>query len=436
MDGQPIKTRSLQRELTRWVFFITLTVCALGGITTGLVAYFEAQETQDEVIFQIAQLISSADVTNSSHFDYYHEESTIVVQSLQDERGLFHIPPSRPDGFVSIESKGVEWRLYLITKADQQRFVVAQQTELINEIASASAMSAILPMFISAIILLVLIRWLVLSRLKPVVALAKIADRQDSANPGPLSTESIPTEIIPFVDAINRLLTRTKETIAAQNRFIANASHELRTPITALSLLAENLANARSQSEHSERMSLVLSSLERLNSLVNQLLNLARLQNRSADSGENVYLNEIVQQVVIALYPLAEQKNIDLGITNTTETTVRNINNGLNQLIENALANAIHYTPNNGKIDVEVRIVFNMAQLTIKDTGPGIDDEDMANIFTPFYRSKDNDQPGSGLGLAICAEIAEGHKGTITLENYKTGGLVFTYKQPVSMNGK
>ena len=436
MDGEKLNPRSLQNELTFWIFIITLTICTMGGVSAGLLAYFEAREMQDEVLFQIAQIISGEENNDSQKPKYHHKDSTIIVQSSLDNHGPLDISSIDSDGFATIDSKGDSWRIYHISKQDNRQFIVAQQTELRNEIAWASAMSAILPICLLAIILLILIRWLIYSRMKPITRLSKMVDRQSTNDLNPLSIQSIPLEILPFVDAINRLLVRTKQSMAEQRRFIADASHELRTPITALSLLAENLDQSKSLSEQTKRLGLVRHGLDRLNNLVNQLLNLARLQSTQANSVEHVQFDEIIKDVVVLLYPLVEQKNIDLGITKATPVLTKDINGSLQQLVENALANAIHYTPDNGKIDVSVQVSDDRAIFSVSDTGPGIDQQEIDKVINPFYRAENNSSPGSGLGLAICAEIAKLHDGKISLRNRDSGGLIFTFVQPVSTKQK
>ena len=431
MDDQSVAPRSIQRELTRWIFIVTLSISAVAGITSGLMAFFEARDVQDEVLRQIAQLISGAEDSSDDWWDYRYQDEKIIVMSVQDTGSELGKISHLSDGFDTINSHGVSWRIYIITKQDNRRFAVAQQTELRNEIALANATSAVLPICVLALVLLVLMRWLIYARMRPIVQLSQTVDNQTATNLKPLSTQKIPTEILPFVDAINRLLLRTKDTIAQQHRFIADASHELRTPITALSLLAENLENAKSQAQQNERMGLLRTGLDRLNNLVNQLLNLARLQKAQSDCAENIRLDEVVKDAMVLLHPLAMRKNIDLGIINTTDVLAQNINQGLKQLVENAITNAINYTPDHGQIDVSVDVEANTAVLTITDTGPGIAEEDIDKVFTPFYRAQENTELGSGLGLAICNEIAKQHNGNITLKNRESGGLIFTYRQPI-----
>ena len=431
MDDQTVTSRSLQSELTKWTVIITLAICTLGGITTGLIAYFEAKDIQDDVLQQIARLVSGINTDHSTAFQSDYDDSDILVEFLGRNNSRLELHRNHRRGFATISAKGVSWRVYITTNSNEQRFAVAQQTELINEIAWANMVSAMLPIGVLALILIGLTHWIISKRMKPIRTLAQLVDQQTANTLNPLSTQSVPKEITPFIEAINRLLLRTKQTIDRQRRFIADASHELRTPITALSLLAENHEKAASQLERSKHQSLLRMGLDRMNNLVNQLLSLTRLQNLDSPASKEVRLDDIVENVVITLHPLAEHKKIDLGIVGTMPVDVLDKNQTLQQLVENAVANAIHYTPEHGRVDIGIYLKNNLAELVIEDTGPGIKEHELEKIFDPFYRSENETQSGSGLGLAICSEIATLHNGQITLKNRKSGGLRFTYTQPL-----
>jgi two-component system OmpR family sensor kinase len=166
-----------------------------------------------------------------------------------------------------------------------------------------------------------------------------------------------------------------------------------------------------------------------LNGLVNQLLKLARLRNVSVDKLAPTSADDILKQTVASLYPLAENKNIDLGVTESSAIQLNDFNGGLSQLFENAIANAIYYTPEGGQVDVSLTVNNGYATFQVTDTGPGIDPTQLENVFTPFYRITGNNDSGSGLGLAICNEIAQQLNGKISLANRKEGGLNFSYIQ-------
>lgn len=433
MDGKKIKPRSLLKELSYWIFITTTIVSIVAGLTAGLIAFFEAREMQDEILIQIARTISADTDGNSNNWSSRQNESNIIVQPLQNlKTKSLDIEPNQPDGFATVEYDDTSWRIYLTTKSAGQRFVVAQQTELRDEIAWANAVSAMLPIIIMALILLVAITWIIWSRMKPIKDLAKKVDYLSVDNMEPLPIEKIPTEVTPFIEAINRMLTRTSETIKHQRRFIADASHELRTPIAALTIQSENVYAAKSESEREERFNLLHRSLIRLNSLVNQLLKLARLQNVGANSYNAVFVDDILKEVITGLYPLAEKKSIDLGVVECNRLQLDDFNDGLSQLFENAISNAIYYTPNDGKVDVSLLIENGRAVFKVMDSGPGIEEKYMDKVFTPFYRIEGNTESGSGLGLAICNEIAEQLNGKISLSNGDEGGLEFTYTQKLS----
>ena len=431
MEDQSVTSGSLQGKLTRWIVATTVIICAIAGLIAGSIAFLEAKEVQDEVLVQIAQHVTVVEVNTSGSSQTYQEDSTIKVESLTAQNS-FSIPTNQPDGLATFRSDDDSWRVYITTKANQQRIVVAQQTELRNEIALANMTSATLPIAMMAIILISLIHWIIAKRLQPIKQLAQKADQQTANNLNSLSSESVPLEISPFIDSINRLLQRTKQTIERQKRFIADASHELRTPLAALSLLAENAEQAQSDTDRKNRQQLLRKGLDRLNELVNRLLDLARLQNQDLKNSSVERLDELVREVVLSQLPLAEQKQIDLGIVNTTAISVRDINGGLKQLVENAIGNAIRYTPEQGTIDISINQIDGLAELEIKDSGPGIHPGELQKVLTPFYRGKDQSVVGSGLGLSICKEVARQHQGELSLRNSEQGGLIFVYRQPLS----
>ena len=190
--------------------------------------------------------------------------------------------------------------------------------------------------------------------------LAKRMDRQDGINLEKLSEKNIPIEISPFVHSINALLERTERTINKQQRFIADAAHELRTPLTALSLQVEGLSQATSSSKRERNLKQLQISLERLRRLVTQLLDLARLKSEDDYTLQNVSFNQIIQDAVAELHPIAEAANIDLGMIRQVENiNVNDYQERLNQLVYNAIGNAIHYSPSGVKMEAYAFVICN-----------------------------------------------------------------------------
>lgn len=433
MDGQKVVPQSLIKELIRLLFIATIAVSLLAGLIAGLLAFDEAREMQDEILAQIARTISDDTTSSSNNWTGHQDDSNIIVQPIQKlNKKALDFNPNQADGFVTIDYGEASWRAYLVTTPSKQRFIVAQQTELRDEIAWASAASAMLPIFVMAAILLIAITWIIWSRMQPIKQLARKVDYLSVDNMNPLPVERIPSEVTPFIEAINRLLVRASDTIKHQRRFIADASHELRTPVAALTLQADNVRAADSDTEREQRFQLLHQSLIRLNTLVNQLLKLARLRNVGADTFNQVDADEVLKDIVASLYPLAENKVIDLGVTESVTAHLNDFNGGLSQLFENAISNAIYYTPDGGQVDVSLTVLNGNAIFKVIDTGPGIDEQYMDKVFTPFYRVEGNTESGSGLGLAICSEIAQQLKGKISLANREQGGLEFTYTQKLT----
>ena len=179
-----------------------------------------------------------------------------------------------------------------------------------------------------------------------------------------------------------------------------------------------------------ENLSQLHKGLERLRRLVSQLLDLARLQNENKHIVEKVFFNQIVEDAIADLYPMAEASEIDLGMLKHSEKIYVNDQQGrISQLVYNAIDNAINYTPPGGKVDVSVYLEKDKAVFLVEDTGIGIPESELQQVTQAFYRVNQSNQPGNGLGLAISHEIAQLLGGRIQLENRKNGGLIFLYTQ-------
>jgi len=427
-----MKIRSLKIELIIWVFLTTVVFSILIGATVGLATFFEAKQFQDEILIQIGESISDDAVSNSNNWSRRQKDSNIIIQPLEDVNSrLLGLKKNQPDGLETIEYDDQSWRVYVVTKASNKRFVVAQQTEVRDDFAWESSTNSVVSILILAITLLLAIPFVIWLRMKPIAKLAQEVDQLSTENLNQLPIENVPSEVSPFVEAINRLLGRTKQTIQHQRRFIADASHELRTPVAALSILSDNVQAATSVQDRKERLSLLHQGITRLNTLVNQLLRLARLRNIDADDFQQVEAHQVLTNVVANLYPLAEKKSIDLGVKELNEVMLKDFNGNLNQLLENLLANAIYYSPEGSTIDISLQLQNNRAIFLIEDEGSGIPEAELETVFTPFYRVETNNEQGNGLGLAICAEIAERLNGKLSLMNRKEVGLVARYEQTV-----
>jgi signal transduction histidine kinase len=434
VDGEQVKPRnSIQRELSRSILLTSLVLVLIAGLISSTLAFFEARDLQDSMLREIAHLLKRDRLSNIAPPAIREsEEETIIIQVLngQPVNRILQIPNDIADGLQTIQLDGEKWRVLILTKpVSGQRIAVAQQTELRDNIAWASSLYVMLPIVLLVIVMLLLIHFIIRNQLQPLKALKDRLDGQAVTQLTALPDTDIPEEIVPFVSSINTLLARTRQAIKKQHRFIADAAHELRTPITALSLLAENVERAGSENERRERQGKLKQGLDRISALIIQLLDLARLQSDASGPTTALSFNTIVHNTIAELHPLAEAKQVDLGMARQEPVTVLDQDGRLGQLVRNAIDNAIRYSPPCSRVDVSLYIDAGNAVFCVEDTGAGIPEDELEQVMEPFYRNPGTSQPGNGLGLAICQEIAQLLGGDIALSNRVQGGLRFLYTQ-------
>jgi len=241
---------------------------------------------------------------------------------------------------------------------------------------------------------------------QPLQRLAAQLGARRAHDVGELDRAALPSEVWPFVTEINKLIARTVRALAQQRRFIADAAHELRSPMTAMSLQAERLAASEMPGEARERLGTLSAGLARTRILLDQLLTLARTQEPGGDRLMRVPLKKAIQECLEDLVPLAEAKAIDLGVVGEADPLVSGRPVDIRILVKNLVDNAIRYTPPGGRVDISVQESGGRVVLDIDDTGAGIPPEERERVFDPFYRVLGNGEIGSGLGLAITTSIA------------------------------
>jgi two-component system OmpR family sensor kinase len=266
--------------------------------------------------------------------------------------------------------------------------------------------------------------------------LRRVAERLDAERSTDFDTlplDGMPSEVRPFVDSINRLLARIGTMVDQRKHFIADAAHELRTPITALSLQAANLGAGELTPQSRARLEALNLGVRRIAHLLEQLLALTRYDTGTTARTSASSLDVVARESVADLLPLAAARGIDLGFARIEAVVVRAEATALAVLLRNLVGNAVRYTPAGGRIDIDVHREGAGAVARVSDSGPGIAPGDLDLVFEPFYRGALTTEEGSGLGLSIVRRIVDGFGGTITLEN-KPGpgrsGLVVTVSVP------
>lgn len=265
---------------------------------------------------------------------------------------------------------------------------------------------------------------------KPVERLGNaIRDRPDD-DLTPIQADDLPREVVPLVDATNLHMNRIERMVEARRRFIADAAHQLRTPLAVLKTQAEYALRQTDIDEMRPAVSAFHKSLSSAIRLTNQLLALSRAEpvNGLAMPAQHVDLAAIVRDTVIELLPLAANKAIDLGYESPGDRPAMVTGQPLllREMVSNLIDNALRYTPNGGQVTASVQHEGGSVLLRVRDNGPGIPESQRQNVFLRFYRLESGDTQGSGLGLAIVREIVLAHAGRIGLDDAPGGGLLVT----------
>ena len=275
--------------------------------------------------------------------------------------------------------------------------------------------------------------------LRPLMRLKHEVESRDVSALSDLDPALVHKEVRPLVQAMNASTTRIAGLIASQRRFIADASHQLRTPLTVLKTQAELAQREleRAASVSPELRNVVASMAATTDStvhLANRLLMLARIEHSEHREPVPVPMRETVQQVALELALSAVSRGIDLSLEGDSEASVNGQSLLLHELVSNLVDNALHYTPRGGSVVLRVLPGEAQVVLEVEDSGPGIAAEDRDRVFSPFYRAASTMQAnpgGSGLGLAIVRDIAVLHRAELELDQGAGGrGLLVRVRFP------
>ncbi|MEZ7896152.1 MAG: sensor histidine kinase N-terminal domain-containing protein [Thauera sp.] len=325
------------------------------------------------------------------------------------------------DGMIHGEEVRIAWRFVRPDAAQADRFVLVQVAETRNkrtDLASRVVTGVLLPQF-AIIPLAVVLVWVGLSRgIAPLNRLQSLIRRRRPTDLSPVEPSSVPEEVRPLIIAYNDMMARLEENLQAQQRFIADAAHQMRTPLTGLKMQTDLAMHETDPDQLRQSLTRIAESTDRAAHLINQLLSLARAEAsfEKLYAVETVDLDAIVREVALELYPRAQAKQIDLGVE-AGDQALRVEGNPvlLREMLKNLVDNAIKYTPRGGSVTARTRYAGSPV-FEVEDSGPGIPEADRERVFERFYRVLGSGVDGSGLGLPIVREIAELHRGTVTLD--------------------
>ncbi|MGO9741333.1 MAG: sensor histidine kinase [Roseiarcus sp.] len=412
---------SLGRSALVW---LTLLLAA-AGVGAFLVAYRSAQGEADDLLDGQLRLIAlnvgerAPAPIGAAKGVAPEDEVAIVVIGPNCERvataNARDMPILGSHGYGAVVFAGESWRAFLV-HVEERDVQVAQRMGMRDEIARSSALQAGLP-----IVILIPLAWLFAS-----LGLARLMDRTralaaHAAERGIDAHEAVPlaqtpAELAPLVEAMNGLVLGLREALDKQIRFVADAAHELRTPLAALRIQAENLEHCPPD-ELAKQLAALRLGTERAGRVAEQLLRLARVDELTRPPAEVVDLADLVSRCVADLTLAAESNGVDLGVAGLDACAVRGDRADLAALFGNLIDNAVRYTDRGGVIDVSLTAGQGEFLVAVIDTGPGVAEEALPRLFERFFRAAPLDSEGSGLGLAIAAAVARRHRFVVSVEN-------------------
>ncbi|HWA37371.1 MAG TPA: ATP-binding protein [Burkholderiales bacterium] len=395
------------------------------------------------IVLSLPAPLESADHDRPSELGHFYE--TKIAFQVRDDAGRLlarsasaqeaAFAPLRP-GFSTQAIGAASWRVFSL-RAGGVWIQVAESDDVRDEMSGKIALAAVTPVLVGLPLLLVLFSLLIRYSLEPLAALVRqIAARQPGAE-SRLALQRAPAEVAPLLDALNGLLERVREALERERRFTADAAHELRTPLAALKIHAQNAARAATPADRSASLQHMLTGLERTIHLAEQMLAYSRASTgRAAAEGERIVLRPLLEEAVELAQPLASAGGVAVVLSGADETAVLGDRQKLRSLFTNLLDNAVRYSPQGARVAIALAAEGEGAAVQIRDEGPGIPAELRERVFESYFRVPGAAAGGSGLGLAIVREVARSHGATIVLADGPGGrGTVATVRFVAAATG-
>lgn len=367
----------------------------------------------------------------STNFDF-------VIQIWGDDglrvfqrRPYLFLPQQGALGFSTVSLNNGDWRVFAIEN-QSKRIQVAQKMDTRRDRAISLAMHSLWPIIPVSLMLFAAAWWVVTSALSPLNRIGHDLAHRNADSTAPVSDEGVPQEVSLLVAELNLLLTRMGSALQSQRNFVADAAHELRSPLTALKLQLQTLTRAKDETARAQAITRLQGGVDRASRLVEQLLVLARQDPMSVPASDTVVdLQACIEYAAADVAPLAASKNVEIRIDAALRAGVEGDAEALRMMTRNLLDNAVRYTPNDGSVAVAISGSNGKACLTVEDSGPGISEDNRTRVFDRFYRVPGTSAGGSGLGLAIVKAIVDRHQGSVELGRSALGGLSVAVEFPL-----
>ena len=426
---------SIRRQLLVWLLALVIVGVGFAGWLIYRQALAEANELFDYQLEQIAAALPSEPF--SSVLQSRSDSDEGVVIQIWNRNGVLmyyshpRVPlaPHAELGFSTESTPRGVWRVYSAIVGDNV-VQLAQPLSIRNRLAAGVAWRTLWPLVV-LLPLLGMAIWIIVGRgLTPLQRVTRALDTRHPEALEPLPDNRLPEEVVPVVRALNALLARLATALDTQKAFVADAAHELRTPLAAVQIQSQLVARAKDDASRKEALDDLQAGITRATRLAEQLLALARSEPDGKSETKPVDLHALLDECVGASVLVAQQRGVDLGIEASEPATISGDANALRVMFNNLIDNATKYTPDGGRVDVCLQVIDGNPTLEIADSGPGIPADERERVFDRFYRAGTGasrartDVAGSGLGLAIVRRIAVQHDAKVSLAESKSGGLL------------
>ena len=444
----PKKAYSLKKKLIFYTSLFSIVMGCLLVISAYRIALEETNEILDAQMKNLAERVAKfhPEPTQSefNQDQHYHEEDLFVdVWSYQHQADLSHqfkqlVSPVKSAGFYEHETAQGAWQTYVLPLKDLQ-VQVSQQKSVRRHLALELAANMFWPYLLIMPFAIWGLSTIIRKNFEPFEHFKTELMHRDPNELTAISAEDYPTEIIPSVEEINQLFARISEAQQEQRQFIADAAHELRTPITALNLQTQILLR---ECPNQASLLKLNKGLARIQHLVTQLLSLAKqdVSVLSHEQKSDLLVSDVALNCIEQLIHFAMEKQIDLGMERAEEIRLFTQESAVHSIIFNLIGNAVKYTPEQGTINVSIfkknHIEHHqnkqLAIIQIEDSGPGIAPELYDQILKRFYRIHQHMEMGSGLGLSIVDKATQRLDGTLNFSQSESlGGLKVTVALPI-----
>jgi two-component system sensor histidine kinase QseC len=456
-----VKSQLLSSIRRRTLFFVMLvfTLTSIAIMLIGLLfANHEVEELFDARLAQQARLLltlsdnveslsANLDILSPLFIDQANTDSSVghkyeskifyqiwSMEKLKVASDSTFFTEHKKDGFGYgyALSDHYEWRTFTLEQtAGNVRVIVAERADVRGEISDQIVFQTLFPELLAWPILAVLVWAAIGFGLEPLQQLAQRINKITPTKLEPIEMFDVPEELAPVKSALNSLLMEIDVLMKREKRWIADAAHELRTPLSILKVHAENAASADNDIERNQSLKQLISGVDRSTRIVSQLLALARLEHQKDVVKEKVDILAITRSMIADILPLAWRRDIDivLNVDDSLPWYCFVEPSHIEILLQNLMSNGIKFSPNGSVINVVWAQSTNQIELKVIDSGTGVSEKNRNRLSERFFRL--GEVEGAGLGLSIVKNIVDKYQGALSFDDSLTKGLTVLVKLPV-----